>query len=251
MKTLIDTWLLFRRHLKKQFRSPWWIIGLSQPILYLLLYMPLLKNIGGTTSLSLGQIAQIFVPGMLVIMGISTLFAGFGFIPEIREGLVARWLVSPTSRLAILVSLLLSQLVTITMQAVVLLTIAYFLGLRVSFMALLLSFILILLISITMASFSYVISIITKDENGLASIVNSLFLPIMLLSGIMLPISLAQDWLKKIAMFNPFYYAVEASRALFAGNFSDSIILKGFLIMGIFVVVAVWFATKSLKSMSA
>jgi ABC-2 type transport system permease protein len=73
----------------------------------------------------------------------------------------------------------------------------------------------------------------------------------MLLSGIMLPISLAPDWLKTAAHFNPFYYAVEGSRALFVGNFSDAIVWQGFLIMTIFASLAVYLATKSLRKLSA
>lgn len=251
MKLITDTRLLFLRNIKKTFRSPWWLIGLSQPVLYLLLYMPLLKNINGPTPLTLGQIAQIFVPGMLVIMGVSSLFAGFGFIPEIREGLIARWLVSPVSRLSILLSLILNQMVSLTLQATALFCIAIILGLRVSVIGTILTFILILLIGTTMASFSYIISIATRSEDGLASLVNTLYLPIMLLSGIMLPISLAPQWLKTAALFNPFYYAVEASRALFAGNFNEIIIPEGFVIMIVFVVVAVWLAVRSLRRMAA
>src|SRR5438045_3952206 len=114
MKFFIDTALLLRRHLNKTFRAPAWLaIGLSQPVLYLLLYMPLLKNIaGGGPALSQGDVAKLFVPGMLVIMSMGSLFAGFSFIPEMRQGLIARWLVTPASRLAILLSLVLNNLVT-------------------------------------------------------------------------------------------------------------------------------------------
>ena len=46
-----DSWLLFLRHLKKTAREPMWLmIGLMQPVLYLLLYMPLLKNIPGANG---------------------------------------------------------------------------------------------------------------------------------------------------------------------------------------------------------
>lgn len=252
MKIFYDTKLLFIRHLKKTLRTPLWLIlGMMQPILYLLLYMPLLKNLGGTASLPLGQIAQIFVPGMLVIMGVSSLFAGFGFIPEIREGFITRLLVTPVSRTAILVSYVLNQIVTLLLQAIVLVIIAMFLGLKVSFTGLLLTFVLIILIGASMTSLSYIISIATKDENGLASMVNTMYLPIMLLSGIMLPISLAPSWLKVVAHFNPFYYAVEASRSLFLGNLSDAIVVEGFLIMGAFTIFLVWTAARSLRKMAA
>ncbi len=252
IKMIQDTQLLFMRNLKKTLRSPVWLfLGMLQPVLYLLLYMPLLKNLGGPSALPLGQIAQIFVPGMLVIIAISTLFAGFGFIPEIREGFITRILVTPTSRAAVLLGLVLNQIVALFLQSTLLLVIALLLGLKVSFMAVILSLVLVMLIGISMSSFSYTISIATRDETGLASLVNTLFLPIMLLSGIMLPISLAPEWLKTAAHFNPFYYAVEAARSLFLGNFGDRTVIEGFLIMGIFAFFSVWLAIKSLKKMTA
>jgi ABC-2 type transport system permease protein len=222
-----------------------------QPVLYLLLYMPLLKNLGGSQSLPLGQIAQIFVPGMLVIMGMASLFAGFGFIPEIREGFITRLLVTPASRSAILIGLVLNQGVTILLQSIILLVIALLMGLHASFLGIILTLVLVLLIGSTMASFSYIISITTKSEDGLASTVNTLYLPIMLLSGIMLPISLAPDWLKIAAHFNPFYYAVEASRALFLGNYTDLNIFYGFGIMIIACIIAIFLATNALRKMAA
>ncbi len=252
MKIIRDTWLLFVRHLKKTLRQPMWLLlGMLQPVLYLLLYMPLLRNLGSTNALPLSKIAQIFVPGMLVIMGVSTLFAGFGFIPEIREGFITRLLVTPASRVAILVSLVLERVVTLLLQAVILLVIAYLLGLRVSFIGMILTLLIVILIGATMASLSYIISIKTKSEDGLASLVNMLYLPIMLLSGIMLPISLAPQWLKIAAHFNPFYYAVEAARSLFLGNFSDVTIIKGFVIMGVFTFFSIWLAVRSLRRMVA
>jgi ABC-2 type transport system permease protein len=248
MKLFGDIQLLFIRHIKKTLGFPLWLLlGLMQPVLYLLLYMPLLQNIGATSALPLGEIAQIFVPGMLVIMGVGSLFAGFSFIPELREGFIIRLLVTPASRAAILISYILNQLVTLLSQAILLLLIATFLGLRTSPVAILFSLLLVALIGTSMASFSYVISIATKSEDGLASTVNTLYLPVMLLSGIMLPISLAPNWLKIAAHFNPFYYAVEAARALFLGNFHDSIIYEGFVIMIVFAFLAVWLAIRSLR----
>lgn len=229
----------------------WMILGLLQPVLYLVLYMPLLKNLGNTAALPLGQIAQIFVPGMLVIMGISNLFAGFGFIPQIREGFITRLLVAPVSRAAILLAFVLEQTVSLLLQIVLLFIIALFLGLKVAVLGVVLTFALVLLIGVIMASISYVISITTKNEDALASMVNTMYLPIMLLSGIMLPISLAPQWLKDAAHFNPFYYAVEGSRAMFLGHFGDAVVIQGFVIMGIFAVFSVWLASRALRQMSA
>ncbi len=252
MKMMNDTWLLFMRHLKKTLRTPMWLfLGMLQPALYLLLYMPLLKNLGSTAALPLSEITQIFVPGMLVIMGIANLFAGFRFIPEIKEGFVTRLLVTPISRVSLLVSLVSERSLVLLIQTTVLLIIAYLLGLRVSLLGIILTLVLIIFIGAAMAAVSYIISITTKDEDGLASIVNTIYLPVMLLSGIMLPISLAPEWLKKAAHVNPFYYAVEAARAMFLGNFNEPVVIQGFVTMGLFALFAIWLALRSLRRMTA
>jgi ABC-2 type transport system permease protein len=247
-----DIYILFRRHLKKALRTPVWLfMGLMQPVLYLLLYMPLLRNIGATSLLPTSEIVRVFVPGMLVIMAMSSLFAGFGFIDEIRNGIISRWLVTPTKRFGIILSLVCNQMLTLFFQACILLTIALFLGLNVSLSGIALSIILILMIGVSMASLSYAISLTVKDESILASITNTFYLPVMLLSGIMLPISFAPGWIKTAALFNPFYYAVEASRSLFAGDFGNLLVLKGFLVMLVFTLFALWLAVRALNKMAA
>lgn len=251
MNILRDIYLLFKRHLKKGMRAPVWLImGLLQPVLYLVLYMPLLKNTGNTALMPTGEIVRIFVPGMLVIMAMGALFAGFSFIDEIRQGLIARWLVTPTTRVGIIMSLICNQILILFLQSCILLVIAVFLGLRVPLTGIALTMLLILLIGITMSSFSYAISVSVKDEGVLASITQTSYLPLMLLSGIMLPISFAPNWIQLLAKFNPFYYAVEASRSLFAGSYSDLIVLKGFAIVLIFTVFSIWLAVRALNKMA-
>lgn len=250
MNILKDILLLFMRHLKKSMRSPVWLImGLMQPVLYLVLYMPLLKNMGNA-AMPTGEVVRIFVPGMLVIMAMGMLFAGFSFIDEIRQGLIARWLVTPTTRVGIIMSLVCSQVLILFLQSSILLIIALFLGLHVPALGILLTVVLILLIGIAMSCFSYAISISVKDEGVLASITQTFFLPLMLLSGIMLPISFAPTWIQKAALFNPFYYAVEASRSLFAGSYDASIVLKGFLIVIPFTLFSIWLAVRALNKMA-
>ena len=251
MKSLTDIYLLFMRHFKKSLRAPIWLfIGLSQPVLYLILYMPLLKNMG-SALLPTSEIVRVFVPGMLVIMGMGALFAGFSFIDEIRQGIISRWLVTPTGRVGFILSLIFNQMFTLVGQSTILLVIAWFLCLNVAFGGIFLTMLLILLIGITMSSFSYAISLSVKDEGILASITNTSYLPLMLLSGIMLPISFAPNWMKNMALFNPFYYAVEASRSLFAGDYGNIIIIKGFALMVGFTIFSMWLAVRALNKMTA
>lgn len=71
-----EIWIVFQRQMRLSLRNPIWvIIGLTQPILYLVLFGPLLKPL--TSQLGTGNAYQLFVPGMLVQLGIfGALFVG-------------------------------------------------------------------------------------------------------------------------------------------------------------------------------
>ncbi|WP_227983462.1 ABC transporter permease [Nocardia spumae] len=80
------------------------------------------------------------------------------------------------------------------------------------------------------ASGSYALALWGRSEDTLASVLkvlNSVSVPLMLLSGIPLPMSLAPRWLRIIADLNPFQHTVEAARALFRGDFAVSQVYLG------------------------
>ena len=70
-------------------------------------------------------------------------------------------------------------------------------------------------------------------------------LPILLLSGVLLPMRYAPHWLADVAKWNPFSWAVDGSRALFAGNPGDSSVWKSLLILGVLTVLSVFWAARS------
>jgi hypothetical protein len=104
MKFLREFWLLFKRNVKGSLRNPVWLfLGLFQPALYLLLFAPLLGGLSNVPGFPQGGAYAVFTPGLLVLLALhSTAFAGFGLVDHIRSGLVERLLVTPVSRLAVL-----------------------------------------------------------------------------------------------------------------------------------------------------
>ena|ERR1039457_1683156 len=60
--------------------------------------------------------------------------------------------------------------------------------------------------------------ILTEAENHL----NGLAVPMLLLSGIMLPMSFAPKWLQLVSDANPLKHVVEGARAIFRGDFMSS-----------------------------
>jgi ABC-2 type transport system permease protein len=98
-----------------------------------------------------------------------------------------------------------------------------------------------------MASCSYAIALILKNESSLAATVNLFALPLLLLSGVMLPLTLAPDVLQNIAKANPFAYAVDAGRALVAGNLSNASVIQAFCIFAITAGSALFWATRAIR----
>jgi ABC-2 type transport system permease protein len=78
----------------------------------------------------------------------------------------------------------------------------------------------------------------------LSPLMSTLVIPLMLLSGALLPMSLAPAWLDVVSRFTPFRYTVEALRALFAGSSTSSTVLWGVLVTVVFTGVGSTIGTK-------
>ncbi len=240
-----DTWIIFVRALSLSLRQPMWVlIGLLQPILYLTLFGPLLQTVAANSGFQ-GDAWQVFVPGLLVQLGIfGGLFVGFGIIAEWRSGVIDRQLVSPASRASIIAGRALRDVLVIVVQAIVLIGCAYFMGLRVPPAALAVGLVLVALLGAAFSFISNAIGIATKSEDALAPMVNTLALPILLLSGILLPMTMAPGWLQAVSNFNPFKHIVEALRAVFVGHFGDPIVVIGLVLAIVMVVFGAWVGSR-------
>jgi ABC-2 type transport system permease protein len=68
--------------------------------------------------------------------------------------------------------------------------------------------------------------------------------PVLLLSGILLPLAFAPVWLQRVADWNPFSWAVDGTRALFAGDIGNDRIWQGLLIVVVLAVLSVIWAAR-------
>jgi len=132
MKTIRDTWLIFHRSLVLTMRQPTWVVfGMMLPILYLVLFGPLLK--GAVKEAGAGTNAfNWFVPGLIIQIAIfGTAFGGFGLIAELRNGVVERMRVTPMSRVSMLLGRSLRDVVILMFQATIMIVLAIPFGLSV------------------------------------------------------------------------------------------------------------------------
>jgi ABC-2 type transport system permease protein len=245
MKLLHDTWLVFQRQMLLMLRNPvWLIVGAIQPLFYLLLFGPLLKSALHVPTDAAAY--KIFVPGLLVLLAMfGPLFGGFGLIAELRAGIIERSRVTAISRLAMLLGRSLRDVVSLVMQCALITVIALVFHLSVRLADVLLAFLLLALVGLMLSATSYAIALKLRSEDALAPLLNTISQPVLLLSGILLPLQDAPSWLKHIARWNPFSWVVDGVRALFAGNAGDPSVWRSLVIAGALTALAMVWAARS------
>ncbi len=246
-----ETYIIYRRQLRMNLRNPAWvIIGMLQPVLYLMLFGPLLEPLvaqfGATNAYTF------FVPGLLVMLSIfGAMFAGFRLIGEWRDGVVEAERVTPASRTALLGGRMLRDVSQLTVQALLLIGLGYLFGMRASVLGLFLGLILTMLIGAACAAASNALALTTKSEDVMAPLLNMVMMPVLLLSGILLPMSIGPGWLQGVSDFMPIKHIVTAVRGSFAGDILTSSMLMGASWAVALCALAVWWGTTVFRKENA
>ena len=246
---LHDMFIVFRRAMRLALRNPvWTVMGLAQPILYLVLFGPLLKPIAAAVGAR--NAYQLFVPGLLVQLGMfGALFVGFGLIGEWRDGVIEAERVTPAPRSALVLGRVLRDVLVILVQGIVLTVVAVPFGLRAPLGGIALGILTAALLGAAFASVSYAVALTLKSEDALAPLLNGIALPLLLLSGILLPINsrTAPAWLNRVSDINPLKHVVNGIRAEFLGDLTTPTALWGYVLTAALVVVGVWVGTRTFR----
>ncbi|MFF4508674.1 ABC transporter permease [Streptomyces sp. NPDC001401] len=247
---LHDTALIYGRYLRQSLRSRFALLfGVLMPLLYLLFFGPLLTGLplGGR-----GSSWQLLVPGLLLQLGLfGASFAGFSIIIEQGQGVVERMRVTPVSRLALLLGRVLRDATVFVFQAVLLVVAAVAMGLRAPLAGVLIGFGFVALLTVSLGSLSYAIAMKVHTPQEFGPLINAMTMPSMLLSGLMLPMSLAPAWLDVLSHFMPFRYLVDAVRDAYVGSYTTDHMLYGVLVAVAFAGLAVTVGTRVFRTAGA
>ncbi|MBB6350044.1 ABC transporter permease [Nonomuraea muscovyensis] len=220
---LRDTATVFTREVRPSLREPVGLLfEMGQPLLFLFLFGSLLDG-------AIGSSWQWFVPGILVMMCLSgPMAAGYTLLVELLGGSLERLMVTPVNRTAMLVGRTMKEMAVLLCQSVLIIALAVPLGFRLHLAGVLAGLALLVLFGIGLGALSFVLAFKSAPSGTLFYIVTqTLLFPLLLLSGVLLPMDSGPDWLRVVGQLNPISYIVEAQRALFAGNLTDLSVLSG------------------------
>ncbi|TDE30709.1 ABC transporter permease [Nonomuraea mesophila] len=233
---LRDTWVLFRHGVGVTLRQKVGIVfGAVQPLLFLVLFGPIFTTFGTWETL---------VPGLIIQLGLMSMgLAGFGILFEKRSGVLERMRVTPASRLALLLGRVLTNAVTLIVQTLLLLAVAFAFGLRAPVLGLAAGFVLVVVLGLSLAALSYAVAL-TMNEQLFAPVMSTAVIPLILLSGSFLPMSMAPGWLDALSHLSPFRYVLEALRELFHGHYLTGTVGVGVAVTAVFAVVSLTVGTR-------
>jgi ABC-2 type transport system permease protein len=226
---LRDTRIVMTRELRPLLRNPFSLLfGLIQPLVFLGLFGPLLAgSVGGDSA----DVWQWFVPsilGMTALFGTST--TGANLLFEFQTGAHERMLVTPLARPALLVGRALKEMVPLAGQAVVVVAVMIPFGFELHLAGALVGMVLLGIFGVGLGALSYALAVAVRKADWMFWMVQQTFLfPVMILSGMLLPLENGPGWMQALAKGNPLAYVLDAERALFAGDLASPEIAWGFV----------------------
>lgn len=203
--------------IRKLFHDPTELITRAiQPILWLGIFGEALSKVraiptGGYTYL------QFITPGILTqSVTFIAIFYGLNIIWERDLGLLQKFLVTPTPRLALVFGKMGSAGIRGLCQAVIVFFFALLLNVHIilTFASLLWVSIIVLLGAGFFTGLSMVIACIVKTRERFMGIGQVITLPLFFASNAIYPISIMPGWLQVVANVNPLSYMVDGLRAV-------------------------------------
>ncbi|MEV7095855.1 ABC transporter permease [Amycolatopsis sp. NPDC051045] len=253
---LRDTWLIFRRDMTAALRNPTWVlIGIMQPLLYLFLFGPLMVKAVQAQGMSEVDGWMLLTPALIAQLALfGSSFVGFGLLADYRSGVVERFRVTPVSRAALLLGKVLANALQAVVQALLIIALAYLaFDLDAPVGGVLLSLVIVFLLAVSLASCSYALALTLKSEETFPALLNAVLIPLLLLSGILLPITsgAAPEWLYRISQINPFRHVVDVERNTFRGDFTMDALFTGSVVVLLMAVLSVWWGTRTFQKENA
>ena len=247
MSTATDTYNVLVRELRPMTRDPFSLIfSLLQPLVFLGLFGPLLVASSGQP---VGETLQSFVPGILVMIALfGTGTTGSNLLYEMQTGSHERTLVAPLSRSSLLVGRALKEMVPIIVQACVIALVTIPFGFTVNPVGLALGLILLAVFGLGFGALSYSLALASRNNDWMFwGIQQATLFPLMILSGMLLPLDNAPGWMQVAAAVNPISYVVSAERALLAGDLGSMAVVWGFVAAAVLAAIGLAVGIRAMR----
>jgi ABC-2 type transport system permease protein len=252
MTLLRHSWYMGLRDLRNLARQPWWIaISLAQPLVYLLLYSALFKNVAEIPGFEGDSYLDFVVPGIVLMSAMfSGGWAGMGNINDLDRGITDRLLVTPVKRGAMIGGRLMGQAIVVVIQSLILVGLALAIGADfpggVLGVAVLIGSAVVL--GTAFGALSIGLALVMRKEESVIGAVQLLLLPLTFLSSVFMQRELVPGWIRDVARFNPAEWAVQAGREAVGVDVDWSLVWSHLGYLAAFTLVAAVLAARGFRT---
>ena len=210
MIQLRPIYVICMREFIKFFREKSRLLGtLARPVLWLFVVgngmSALIRPQAGFSYL------QFIFPGMIgMTILFSSIFSSISIVWDREFGFMKEMLVAPISRLSIVIGKTISGTLISVAQAVIILVLIPFLGIRITFLQFFEVVAVSVLVSFCITSLGILIAARLTSFDGFNIIMNFLVMPMLFLSGAMYPVTSMPAALRHLTLLNPLTYGIDA-----------------------------------------
>ena len=240
MTVFSDTYYMFVRWMKKLARNPILLFfSLFQPIIFLVLFTQLFANFGKFFGVSYVVFAT---SGIVLQNAFSSAFqSGTAVVDDIRSGFLTKMLATPASRASILLGRLLSDAFRVTVQSIIILVLAYALGVfpatgLVGYPVVLLT---VAFFGLAWSGISLALGLRTKSAETVFGIAGFLTFPLLFMStALVTRQAMGAAWMQSVSDYNPISITVDAIRAWISpGAFDLSKVFEAYGVIALISIV--------------
>lgn len=245
MRVASHTWYMTVRQARNLAREPIWIaLLLVQPMVWLILYGQLFKNVTRLGGFGTGSYVTFLAPAIVVMNAFfGATWSGMSMINDLDHKVVERFLATPASRFSIVLSQIVRSALTAAIQAVIILLVSLALGVHIhtgiaGWIVIILAGV---LVNSSFAGISQAIALLTRREATMIAVANFIGLPLLFLSTTMIALKQMPHWMQIAAKFNPVDWGVRAAREVVLPGTSWGVVGWHLLVLlALTAVTSVW-----------
>jgi ABC-2 type transport system permease protein len=192
----------------------------AQPLLYLLIFGTGLSSalsgaggFGGAGAQAGFSYTQFIFPGIIGMSVLfSSMFAAVSIVWDREFGFLKEVLVAPIDRSAVAIGKALGGATQAMMQGLILLVLAPFVGVKLTFMSVLTLIPLVFVLAFALSAMGVAIASRMRSMQGFQMVMNFLVMPMFFLSGALFPLSGLPGWMTVLTRIDPAAYGIDPLR---------------------------------------
>jgi ABC-2 type transport system permease protein len=218
MASLRAIYIIWYRDILRYWRDRWRLVAsLAQPLLFLIVFgSGLSSSLGGAKAFGTAgglSYIQFMYPGIIGMAILFTaIFGAMSIVWDREFGFLKEVLVAPIDRSAVAIGKALGSTTQAMIQGLILLVLAPFVGVRLSFLTVLAMIPLAAVLAFGLSAFGVALASTMKSLQGFQVVLNFLMMPMFFLSGALFPLNNLPGWMTVLTRLDPASYGIDPLR---------------------------------------